>query len=226
MNRLFDLFRGGLVFEVRNVKEARIAEKSGAVALLLDMDSSPVHPDGNTLILDEILEKIRLPLIASFRPGHFVEAEMLAKMNVWGIYADSRFHPVAPLEGADYSEMTRIAMPMIADVGTLEEAREASSFIPVIRARDSLDEIFEHMKEKTEDDFLFITGPIETVSDIALLKRMGADTILVPNSVFEFPDSDRYLKKLVQASFYYDDTEKLAKLLEVEKEEEGKKKKK
>lgn len=218
MNVLFELFRGGVVFEVGNIKEAKIAEQAGAVALLLDMDSSPIHPDGNTKILREILDTIRIPLLASFRPGHFVEAEMLAQFGIWGVYADSRFHPID--SGTSVQPILSL-VPVIKDIHSFEDREEG--VVSVLRAHDAVDEVFPLLDEKEEGDFLFVAGPIETVSDVALLRRKGADVLLLPRSIFQFADSSQYTKKLVLASFFFDDIEKLSSLLEAEKEEKQKK---
>lgn len=212
MNLLFELFRGGIVFEVSNLKHAEIAEKSGAVALLLDMASSPLHPDGTAKELEEILGHVRIPVLCSFRPGHFVEAEVLSEMGVWGVYADSRFEELS--SKTDLSSLKNLNFPLLADINIQDDDFSSmTSFIPVIRG-ESIEEIINTLEKKQEKDFLFVTGPIETVSDIALLKRMGADTIIAPLSVFEFEDSESYLHKLVQASFYYNNTKKLAGILE------------
>lgn len=224
MNLLFELFRGGLIFEVRNIKEAMMAEKSGALALLIDHEASPLHLDGDTKFLEEILEKTRLPILCSFHPGHFVEVEMLAKMGIWGMYADSRLAPVSEKDIYAYLSLSTLKFPLLADVEDIHSEKIGHDFIPVIRSHESLEEILEVLREKQEEDFVFIAGEIETVSDIALLKRMGADVIIIPHSVFSFPNIEKYLSRLVQASLYFDNSEKLAQLLEKEPEEKPVKK--
>jgi len=209
VNLLFELFRGGIIFEITNTKEAEIAEASGAVAVLLGYNNSPVHPDGTRAVLEEIQSNISIPVLASFKPGHFIEAEMLLKMGICGIYSDSRFEKIHTHN--NFSQFKEQECPLLADVDNLSNYNER--FVPVIREKN-IEEIIKKLEKKKKDSFVFVTGPIETVSDIALLKRMGADTIIIPNTVFEFPDKEKYLNKLVQASFYFDNSEKLANILE------------
>lgn len=222
MNRIFELFRGGVIFEVTSLKQAEKAEQAGAVAILLNFASSPIHPDGNRSILESIFEKIDIPVLASYHPGHTVEAEILHTMGVWGLYSDSRLHPIT---GSKLTEKVADSypFPVIADMPNLETWREHHDhFVPVLRNEESLEELLMGLAEKKDDEFVFVAGPIETISDIALLRRKGADVLMVPQNVFKYPDAGNYVKKLVKASLYFDDTEKLAELLHKE-EEKGEK---
>ena len=63
---------------------------------------------------NSILCKLKIPILASFRPGHIVEAEVLSKMGIWGLYADSRFENVHVNENA--SELYKMNFPLIADI--------------------------------------------------------------------------------------------------------------
>ena len=212
MNLLFELFRGGIIFEVKNVQEAQIAERSGAVAILLHMNISPIHPDGDQKELHNILQEIHIPVLASFRPGHFVEAELLHEMGVWGVYADSRFEEITTSHNILPKDLM---FPLLADIVIEDDIlpQDLKRFIPVIRGENT-EEILENLQKKQKDDFIFVAGDIETVSDIALLRRMGADTLILPNSVFDFEKPENYLQKLVQASLYFNNTEKLANILQ------------
>lgn len=216
MNNIFEILNGGIVFEVGNLKEALIAEQSGASALLLEMNASPIHPDSDSKVLEEILSAVTIPLISSFRPGHFVEAEILNKMGVWGVYSDMRFEEVFSNKNP---KNEKINYPLLVDIESFDEISNDINYIPVLR-KSNIEDLVQELKNKKEI-LTFVTGPIETVSDIALIKRMEADVIILPRTVFEFDDSKNYLPKLVKASFYYNDTEKLAEILEDKELTEG-----
>jgi pyridoxal biosynthesis lyase PdxS len=211
MNFLFELFRGGIIVEISNMKQVKQAEKAGAVALLIDASNSSLHPEGEAKKLEEILKNSTVPVICSFRPGHSVEAEVLSEMGAWGLYADSRLDPLTTKN--PYKHFKNTSFPFLQDIDADHEIlEEKASFIPVFRG-ESMEEILQSLEKKKKEHFIFTAGPIETVSDIALLKRMGADVIIIPESIFQFQNTQLHLQKLVQASFYYNNTKKLTEIL-------------
>ena len=219
LNYLFELFRGGLLVEVQSPEEAKIAEQSGAVAIILDMSASPIHLDANTKTLEKILSFIRIPILSPFRPGHFVEAELLMQMGFWGVYADSRYESILTTNSCD--DMKDQNIPILADVTeeNINVLPSISCSIPVIRG-ENIELIIEKLKFKSEVDLIFVAGPIETLSDIALLRRSGADAIILPKEIFhDQKDIESHLSNLTNASLHFDNTSKLAKILERSYEE-------
>ncbi|PCI24617.1 hypothetical protein COB57_04350 [Candidatus Peregrinibacteria bacterium] len=213
MFHVFDIFRGGVIIEVGNTKESAIAEASGAVALLLAAEESPIAPDGNDVSMKEILNSSHIPLLTSFRPGHKVEAEILYNIGAWGLYEDSRYEPLLLNSQEIHSEY-----PCLSDVVTLEGVETNT---PVVLRGDSLEFLSEELAKKEDGQYVFVSGPIETVSDIAFLKRAGADVIILSRSVFDYADSRTYIPRLIEASFYYDNPQKLSTLFRAEVPEEG-----
>lgn len=211
MNFLFELFRGGIIVEISNMKQLKQAEKAGAVALLVDTSNSSLYPEGETQQLEEIFKNSTIPVICSFRPGHSIEAEVLSEMGAWGLYADSRLDSLTTKN--PYKHFKNTSFPFLQDINADNEILETNTnFIPVFRG-ENMEEILQSLEKKKKEHFIFTAGPIETVSDIALLKRMGADVIIVPETIFQFQNISLHLEKLVQASFYYNNTKKLTKIL-------------
>ncbi|CAK9310482.1 unnamed protein product [Citrullus colocynthis] len=73
----------GVIVEVTNVEQAKIAEETGACCVLL---SEPIHrgilrmPD--PLLFKEIKKVVSIPVIVKIRVGHFVEAQILDSVDV------------------------------------------------------------------------------------------------------------------------------------------------
>jgi len=99
-------FRGGVIMDVVNVAEAKIAEAAGAVAVMaLERVPSDIRRDGGVArmsdpqMIAEIQAAVKIPVMAKVRIGHFVEAQILESLAVQYIDesevltpADDQFH--------------------------------------------------------------------------------------------------------------------------------------
>jgi len=103
---LAQLLKGGVIMDVVNPEQARIAEKAGAVAVMaLERVPSDIRADGGVarmsdpqMIMD-IQKSVTIPVMAKCRIGHFVEAQVLEAIGVDFIDesevltpADEQFH--------------------------------------------------------------------------------------------------------------------------------------
>ncbi len=80
---------GGVIMDVVNVEQAKIAESSGAVAVMaLERVPSDIRKDGGVArmsdpkLIEDILEAVSIPVMAKVRIGHFVEAQILESLGV------------------------------------------------------------------------------------------------------------------------------------------------
>ena len=103
---LAEMLKGGVIMDVTNPEQARIAEKSGAVAVMaLEKSPSDIRRDGGIArmtdpkIINEIKEIVSIPVMAKCRIGHFAEAQILEALEVDFIDesevltpADNKFH--------------------------------------------------------------------------------------------------------------------------------------
>ncbi|MCJ7657690.1 MAG: pyridoxal 5'-phosphate synthase lyase subunit PdxS [Anaerolineales bacterium] len=86
---LAQMLKGGVIMDVVTVEHARIAEESGAVAVMaLERVPADIRADGGVarmsdpeLIL-EIMDAVTIPVMAKVRIGHFVEAQILEAIGV------------------------------------------------------------------------------------------------------------------------------------------------
>ena len=86
---LAQMLKGGVIMDVVTAEEARIAEDSGACAVMaLERVPSDIRKDGGvarmadpTKII-EIKEAVTIPVMAKCRIGHFVEAQILEALKI------------------------------------------------------------------------------------------------------------------------------------------------
>ena len=74
--------KGGVIMDVVNPEQARIAEAAGAAAVMaLERVPSDIRADGGVArmadlsIVEEIMKVVSIPVMAKCRIGHFVEAQ-------------------------------------------------------------------------------------------------------------------------------------------------------
>jgi pyridoxal 5'-phosphate synthase pdxS subunit len=103
---LAQMLKGGVIMDVVNADQARIAEEAGAVAVMaLERVPSDIRAQGGVArmsdpkMIKEIMEAVSIPVMAKVRIGHFVEAQILEALRTDYIDesevltpADEKFH--------------------------------------------------------------------------------------------------------------------------------------
>lgn len=86
---LAQMLKGGVIMDVTNAKEAEIAQKAGAVAVMaLERVPSDIRKQGGVArmsdpkIIKEIKAAVTIPVMAKARIGHFVEAQILEALSI------------------------------------------------------------------------------------------------------------------------------------------------
>jgi pyridoxal 5'-phosphate synthase pdxS subunit len=84
-----EMQKGGVIMDVVNAEQAKIAEAAGAVAVMaLERVPSDIRAAGGVArmadltIVEEVLKAVSIPVMAKARIGHFVEARVLESMGV------------------------------------------------------------------------------------------------------------------------------------------------
>ena len=100
------MLKGGVIMDVTNLEQAKIAEEAGAVSVMaLERIPSDIRKDGgvarmsNPHMIKEIQDNVSIPVMAKCRIGHFAEAQILQALEVDFIdesevltMADEHFH--------------------------------------------------------------------------------------------------------------------------------------
>jgi pyridoxal 5'-phosphate synthase pdxS subunit len=103
---LAEMLKGGVIMDVTDEAQARIAEEAGAVAVMaLERVPSDIRRDGGVArmadpsIIQRIMDTVSIPVMAKCRIGHFAEARVLEALGVDFIDesevltpADEQFH--------------------------------------------------------------------------------------------------------------------------------------
>ena len=86
---LAEMLKGGVIMDVTNADQAKIAEDAGAVAVMaLERVPSDIRRDGGVARMSpvkkikEIQQAVSIPVMAKCRIGHFVEAQILESLGV------------------------------------------------------------------------------------------------------------------------------------------------
>src|SRR5580658_687782 len=86
---LAEMLKGGVIMDVTNAEQARIAEDAGASAVMaLERVPSDIRKEGgvarmaNIAIMEQIMATVTIPVMAKARIGHFTEARILEALGV------------------------------------------------------------------------------------------------------------------------------------------------
>ncbi len=86
---LAEMLKGGVIMDVTNAEQAKIAEDAGAVAVMaLERVPADIRREGGVARMadankiEEIMRAVSIPVMAKVRIGHFVEAQILQALGV------------------------------------------------------------------------------------------------------------------------------------------------
>src|SRR5258708_15536861 len=86
---LAEMLKGGVIMDVTNVEQAKIAEKAGATAVMaLERVPADIRKEGGVArmaairIIREIMGAVSIPGMAKARIGHFTETRVLGALGV------------------------------------------------------------------------------------------------------------------------------------------------
>ena len=118
--------KGGVVMDVTNAEQARIAEEAGAVAVMaLERVPADIRKDGGVArmsdpkVIEEILDAVTIPVMAKARIGHIVEARILETLGVDMIDESEVLTPADPYFHVYKANFT---VPFVCGARTLGEA--------------------------------------------------------------------------------------------------------
>ena len=123
---LAQMLKGGVIMDVVNAEQAKIAEDAGAVSVMaLERVPSDIRKDGGVARMadptkiTEIMEAVTIPVMAKCRIGHFVEAQVLEAMGV--DYVDES-EVLTPADEDNHVNKHDFRMPFVCGCRDLGEA--------------------------------------------------------------------------------------------------------
>ena len=118
--------KGGVIMDVTNAEQARIAEEAGAVAVMaLERVPADIRAQGGVARMAdpvkilEIMDIVTIPVMAKCRIGHFVEAQVLESLGVDMVDESEVLTPADPFYHVDKSKFT---VPFVCGARDLGEA--------------------------------------------------------------------------------------------------------
>ena len=137
---LAEMLRGGVIMDVVTPEHAKIAEDSGAVAVMaLERVPADIRRDGGVARMSdpEMIEGIKaavtIPVMAKARIGHFVEAQILQALGV--DYIDES-EVLTPADEAHHIDKWAFTVPFVCGATNLGEAlRRISEGACMIRSK-------------------------------------------------------------------------------------------
>jgi pyridoxal 5'-phosphate synthase pdxS subunit len=137
---LADMLKGGVIMDVIDVDQARIAEEAGAVAVMaLERVPADIRKDGGVArmsdpeMIESIVEACSIPVMAKVRIGHFVEAQVLQSLGV--DYIDES-EVLTPADEANHIDKWGFDVPFVCGATNLGEAlRRLSEGAAMIRSK-------------------------------------------------------------------------------------------
>jgi pyridoxal 5'-phosphate synthase pdxS subunit len=137
---LAEMLEGGVIMDVVDADQARIAEDAGAVAVMaLERVPSDIRRDGGVArmsdpeMIEGIQAAVTIPVMAKARIGHFVEAQILQALGV--DYVDES-EVLTPADEAHHIDKWAFTVPFVCGATNLGEAlRRISEGACMIRSK-------------------------------------------------------------------------------------------
>jgi len=123
---LAEMLKGGVIMDVMNVEQARIAEQAGATAVMaLERIPALIRRDGGVArasdphMIREIQAEVSIPVMAKCRIGHFMEARILEALEVDFI---DESEVLTPADDAFHIQKDAFKVPFVCGCTDLGEA--------------------------------------------------------------------------------------------------------
>ena len=124
--QLAQMLKGGVIMDVTNPEQARIAEAAGACAVMaLEKIPADIRAAGGVArmsdpkLIKEIQNAVSIPVMAKCRIGHFVEAQILEALEI--DYIDES-EVLSPADDVYHIDKTQFKVPFVCGVRDLGEA--------------------------------------------------------------------------------------------------------
>ncbi|ARU42015.1 pyridoxal 5'-phosphate synthase lyase subunit PdxS [bacterium] len=137
---LAEMLKGGVIMDVVNPEQARIAEDAGAVAVMaLERVPADIRKDGGVARMSDpemilgIKETVSIPVMAKCRIGHFVEAQILEALEIDFI---DESEVLTPADHANHVDKHAFTVPFVCGARNLGEAlRRCAEGAAMIRTK-------------------------------------------------------------------------------------------
>ena len=188
---LAEMLSGGVIMDVIDVEQAKIAEEAGACAVMaLERVPSDIRRDGGVarmsdpLMIREIQAAVSIPVMAKARIGHFAEAQVLESLEVDFI---DESEVLTPADEAHHIDKWNFKAPFVCGATNLGEAlRRIGEGAAMIRSKGEagtgdIVEVVRHLRTiygsiralGTMDDMELATAAKEHQAPLDLIRQVA-----------------------------------------------------
>ncbi len=184
---LAEMLKGGVIMDVTTAEQAKIAEDSGAVAVMvLERVPSDIRAQGGVArmsrpeLIQEIQRTVSIPVMAKCRIGHFVEAQILEALFVDFI---DESEVLTPADEENHINKNLFRIPFVCGCRNLGEAlRRIGEGAAMIRTKGepgtgNVVEAVRHMRSINRE--IRLLTRLDSSELMAEAKKMGAPYNLV-----------------------------------------------
>jgi pyridoxal 5'-phosphate synthase pdxS subunit len=175
--QLAQMLKGGVIMDVTDDKQAKIAEEAGAVAVMaLERVPADIRKDGGVArmsdpaMIAKIKKTVSIPVMAKARIGHFVEAQILEALRI--DYIDES-EVLTPADEECHIDKTKFKIPFVCGARNLGEAvRRIAEGAAMIRTKGeagtgNVVEAVRHMRTMNREIRQLAQMPMEEVTSFA-----------------------------------------------------------
>jgi pyridoxal 5'-phosphate synthase pdxS subunit len=193
---LAEMLKGGVIMDVTNAEQARIAEEAGACAVMaLERVPADIRREGGVArmasprVIREIMDTVTIPVMAKARIGHFAEAQVLQALEVDFI---DESEVLTPADEENHIWKHDFKVPFVCGARNLGEAlRRIAEGAAMIRTKGeagsgNIVEAVRHMRAITgemrrlvtlrEDELIRaskdLDAPLELVREVARIGKL------------------------------------------------------
>lgn len=185
---IYEQLKGGVIMDVVNPEQAKIAESAGAVAVMaLERVPADIRAAGGVSrmsdpkMIGEIVASVSIPVMAKVRIGHFVEAQILESL---GIDFIDESEVLSPADGVYHIDKKAFKTPFVCGARNLGEAlRRISEGAMMIRTKG---------EAGTGDVIQAVSHMRQIMGEIALVKSLREEELY--NKAKEFQVDVELLK--------------------------------
>jgi len=178
-----DMLKGGVIMDVVDAEQAKIAEDAGAVAVMaLERVPADIRAQGGVARMSDpdmiqgIIDAVSIPVMAKARIGHFVEAQVIQSLGV--DYIDES-EVLTPADYTHHIDKWQFKVPFVCGATNLGEAlRRITEGAAMIRSKG----------EAGTGDVSNATTHMRTIrAEINRLKSMSHDELYVAAKELQAP---------------------------------------
>jgi len=194
---LAEMLKGGVIMDVMNVEQARIAEEAGATSVMaLERVPAMIRAEGGVArmarpgLIKQIIQAVSIPVMAKARIGHFAEAQILQEIGVDFI---DESEVLTPADEAHHIDKHAFTTPFVCGARNLGEAlrriAEGAAMIrtkgeagtgDVVHAVQHMRQIVKEMRQLTEQELYLAAKELQAPYELVRMVAQ-AGKLPVPN---------------------------------------------